>query len=204
MIEKRFMVSINESTNEREFWDYDRHLDCCEVVDLLNNYSEGYESLKKSYSKVIDENHRLRLVKIHADDLHRDVEWLKENLGEGLEHVAYDPYNIIHTGNPREFVIKNVNEPETYEVFYGDEYDQKSMKEFIEKVNRIVKENGSLKQHIQCHKERISMLSELLDLADAIIDLSDDEKAKETWENKNAKFEIKWKKVTDNVGDLDD
>ena len=118
--------------------------------------------------------------------------------------MSDEPYIIIHTGDPYEFVIKNVNEPETYGTFHGDKYDQKSMKKFIEKVNRLVKENGGLKQHIQCHKERISMLSELIDLADAIIDLSDDEKAKETWENKNAKFEIKWKKVTDNVWDLDD
>lgn len=83
---KRFMVSINMITGEREFWDYDKHLDCCEVVELLNNYFEGYESLKKSYSKVVDENHRLRLVRIHADDLHHDVEWLKENLGEGINN----------------------------------------------------------------------------------------------------------------------
>lgn len=57
-----------------------------------------------------------------------------------------DPYTIIHTGDPYDFVIKNVNEPETYGVFHGDEYDQKSMKEFVEKVNSIVKENEQLKQ----------------------------------------------------------
>ena len=57
-----------------------------------------------------------------------------------------EPYIIIHTGDPYEFVIKNVNEPETYGTFHGDKYDQKSMKKFIEKVNRIVKENEQLKQ----------------------------------------------------------
>ena len=79
---KRFMVSINMVTGEREFWDSNKRLAPTEVVELLNNYFEGYESLKKSYSKLVDENHRLMLVRIHADDLHRDVEWLKENLGK--------------------------------------------------------------------------------------------------------------------------
>ena len=65
-----------------DYWDSNKRLAPTEVVDLLNNYFEGYESLKKSYSKVVDENHRLMLVRIHADDLHRDVEWLKENLGK--------------------------------------------------------------------------------------------------------------------------
>ena len=82
MNEKRFMASINESTGEIDYWDSNKRLTPTEVVELLNNYFEGYESLKKSYSKVVDENHRLMLVRIHADDLHRDVEWLKENLGE--------------------------------------------------------------------------------------------------------------------------
>ena len=82
MNEKRFMASVNESTGEIDYWDSNKRLAPTEVVDLLNNYFEGYESLKKSYSKVVDENHRLMLVRIHADDLHRDVEWLKENLGE--------------------------------------------------------------------------------------------------------------------------
>ena len=103
-----------------------------------------------------------------------------------------EPYTIIHLGNAYDFVIKNVNEPETYGTFQGDE---KSIKKFIEKVNRLVKENDDLKQHVQCHKERISMLSELLDFADAIIDLSDNEKAKNTWANKNTQLNIEWKKV---------
>lgn len=61
-----------------------------------------------------------------------------------------EPYIIIHTGDPYEFVIKNVNEPETYGTFHGDKYDQKSMKKFIEKVNRIVKENEQLKAQLYC------------------------------------------------------
>ena len=65
-----------------------------------------------------------------------------------------DPYTIIHTGDPYDFVIKNVNEPETYGTFHGDKYDQKSMKKFIEKVNSIVKENEQLKQF----KEKVFVL----------------------------------------------
>ena len=64
-----------------------------------------------------------------------------------------EPYIIIHTGDPYEFVIKNVNEPETYGTFHGDKYDQKSMKKFIEKVNRIVKENEQLKAQLYCDDE---------------------------------------------------
>ena len=69
-----------------------------------------------------------------------------------------DPYTIIHTGDPYDFVIKNVNEPETYGTFHGDKYDQKSMKKFIEKVNSIVKENEQLKQ--QC-KDFMEMLDDM-------------------------------------------
>ena len=61
-----------------------------------------------------------------------------------------EPYMVIGLGNAYDFVIKNVNEPETYGTFHGDKYDQKSMKKFIEKVNRIVKENEQLKAQLYC------------------------------------------------------
>ena len=54
-----------------------------------------------------------------------------------------EPYMVICLGNAYDFVIKNVNEPETYGTFQGD---RKSITEFIEKVNSIVKENGQLKK----------------------------------------------------------
>ena len=54
-----------------------------------------------------------------------------------------EPYMIIGLGNAYDFVIKNVNEPETYGTFQGD---KKSIKEFIGKVNSIVKENDELKK----------------------------------------------------------
>ena len=53
-----------------------------------------------------------------------------------------EPYMIMGLGNAYDFVIKNVNEPETYGTFQGDE---KSIKKFVEKVNSIVKENEQLK-----------------------------------------------------------
>lgn len=65
-------------------------------------------------------------------------------------------------------------------------------REYLEK---LYNENKQLNQQIQCHKERIAILSELLDVADAIIDLGDNEKAKETWENKNADLNLAWKQV---------
>lgn len=58
-----------------------------------------------------------------------------------------EPYMVIGLGNAYDFVIKNVNEPETYGTFQGD---KKSIKEFIEKVNRIVKENEQLKAQLYC------------------------------------------------------
>lgn len=59
-------------------------------------------------------------------------------------------YQRINLGNFRDFVIKNIDEPETYGTFqFGDEYDEKSMDEFIEKVNSIIKENQELKKENQ-------------------------------------------------------
>ena len=55
-----------------------------------------------------------------------------------------EPYMIIGLGNAYDFVIKNVNEPETYGTFQGD---RKSIKKFIGKVNSIVKENKQLKKY---------------------------------------------------------
>ena len=61
-----------------------------------------------------------------------------------------EPYTIIHLGNPYDFVIKNIKEPETYGTFQGD---NKSIKEFIEKVNKIVKENEQLKKELSEYKD---------------------------------------------------
>ena len=61
-----------------------------------------------------------------------------------------EPYMIIGLGNAYDFVIKNVNEPETYGTFQGD---KKSIKEFIRKVNSIVKENELLKVQLYCDSE---------------------------------------------------
>lgn len=55
-------------------------------------------------------------------------------------------------------------------------------------LNELAEEN-------KLHKERISLLSSLLDLADAIIDTSDNEKAKQVWDNKNEQTEKEWEKI---------
>lgn len=60
--------------------------------------------------------------------------------------------------------------------------------DFVDKLNELAEEN-------KLHKERISLLSSLLDLADAIIDTSDNEKAKKVWENKNEQTEKEWEKI---------
>ena len=64
--------------------------------------------------------------------------------------------------------------------------------EYVDKTVDLLNEQH---ETIQCHKERIAILSELLDFADAIIDLSDNEKAKNTWANKNTDLNLEWKKV---------
>ena len=56
--------------------------------------------------------------------------------------MSDEQYTIIHLGNPYDFVIKNINEHETYGTFQGD---KESMEKFIEKVNSIIKENDELK-----------------------------------------------------------
>ena len=62
------------------------------------------------------------------------------------------------------------------------------IEEVIDLLNELAEEN-------KLHKERIALLSLLLDLADAIIDTSDNEKAKEIWENKNEQTEKKWERI---------
>lgn len=59
----------------------------------------------------------------------------------------------------------------------------------------VVKILNEQHEEIELHKERIVILSELLDLADAIIDLSDDEKAKQGWEKKNRQATQKWEQI---------
>lgn len=68
-----------------------------------------------------------------------------------------EPYMVIGLGNAYDFVIKNVNEPETYGTFQGD---RKSIKEFIGKVNSIVKENDELKQLNKMLQNNIERLSD--------------------------------------------
>ena len=60
--------------------------------------------------------------------------------------------------------------------------------EICQELNELAEEN-------KLHKERISLLSSLLDLADAIIDTSDNEKAKKVWSNKNEETEKEWEKI---------
>ena len=56
-------------------------------------------------------------------------------------------YQRINLGNMYDFVIKNIDELETYGIFhFHDSHDSNSMDEFIEKVNSIIKENQELKE----------------------------------------------------------
>lgn len=64
--------------------------------------------------------------------------------------------------------------------------------EMADKINELLNESA---EENKLHKERISLLSSLLDLADAIIDTSDNEKAKQVWDNKNEQTEKEWERI---------
>ena len=64
--------------------------------------------------------------------------------------------------------------------------------EMADKINELLNE---LAEENKLHKERISLLSSLLDFADAIIDTRDNEKAKQVWDNKNEQTEKEWEKI---------
>ena len=62
-------------------------------------------------------------------------------------------------------------------------------------IDNLLNELNELNDENKLHKERISLLSSLLDLADAIIDTSDNEKAKQVWDNKNEQIEKEWEEI---------
>lgn len=97
-------------------------------------------------------------------------------------------------------------------------YDVPSAKDMIKLLNKLSDENEQLKQQVAFLEEfiktgvqyeyyqkiyedneqlkaRIQLLSTLLDIADTIIDLSDDEKAKAFWEKRNRETEQEWEKI---------
>lgn len=86
---------------------------------------------------------------------------------------------------PSEAII----DEETGERYYdGIKPNYVSSKEVCKLLNNLTNDNKQL-------KARIQLLSTLLDIADTIIDLSDDEKAKAFWEKKNRKTEQEWEKI---------
>ena len=68
-------------------------------------------------------------------------------------------FHIISLGNLCEFVIKNIDEKQTYGTFSAcDKHDRKSMQEFVDYVNQIIKENESLNSNLDDAIEQISKL----------------------------------------------
>ena len=76
----------------------------------------------------------------------------------------------------------------SYRDFEDAYYLKMKLSPVIDKLNELSEEN-------KLYKERISLLSSLLDLADAIIDTSDNEKAKQVWDNKNEQTEKEWEEI---------
>ena len=91
--------------------------------------------------------------------------------------MSDEQYTIIHLGNPYDFVIKNINEHETYGTFQGD---NESMEEFIEKVNSIIKENDELKQENKQLQFRIIDMLDFIKENDGVTR----QEMKEWWNNK--------------------
>lgn len=59
-------------------------------------------------------------------------------------------FHIIGLGNLCEFVIKNIDEKQTYGTFSAcDKHDRKSMQEFVDYVNQLIKEKEKLKERIK-------------------------------------------------------
>lgn len=76
-------------------------------------------------------------------------------------------FHIIGLGNLCEFVIKNIDEKQTYGTFSAcDKYDRKSMQEFVDYVNQMIKENEKLKQELfETSKELLWATSDEVDRA---------------------------------------
>lgn len=83
-----------------------------------------------------------------------------------------------------------------YNVFYPIEDSRENIELLCRRLNNLIDENEQL-------KTRIQLLSSLLDLADIIIDLSDDEKAKSFWGKRNKEIEQEWEKILD-TGDINE
>ena len=54
----------------------------CKRLNELDTFRTGYFELEKIIGQLRDENHRLRMTKIHISDLKCDLKWLKEHWGE--------------------------------------------------------------------------------------------------------------------------
>ena len=96
------------------------------------------------------------------------------------------PFKVIFDGC--DVAFWNIPLNKHYWVIEKDKPIPHSFFDLQDDINSLIEENEQL-------KERIQLLSPLLDLADAIIDLGDDEKAKAFWEKRNEEAEQKWEKI---------
>lgn len=71
-----------------------------------------------------------------------------------------EKFMIIHLGNPYDFVIKDIDENNTYGTFRGD---KKSMNEFLEYVQYLLDKSESFENENQVLKQFINDVFDLLD-----------------------------------------
>lgn len=89
MTEKRFTFDMRDETpcliDEETQCLYpikDTRVNVKILINRLNDldtFRKGYFELEKEVKQLRDENHRLRLTKLHLEDVSNDIEWLKEH-----------------------------------------------------------------------------------------------------------------------------
>ena len=182
-----------------------------EMIDLLNKYDKEYLDCHNDVLRLEKENEKLKnklkffmeLNKPYGDiikeneQLKQQNKMLRTNVGKLTDDVNY-LRNLPSTHQKENKQLKVQLEickdaRQAYKqdwkacVSYCDTYKDE-IHTLKDNIQGLIEEN-------KLYKERISLLSSLLDLADAIIDTSDNEKAKQVWDNKNEQIEKEWEKI---------
>ena len=217
MTEKRFENRLNKDIKKfhalNPVWDnkLETAWNVFEMIDLLNKYNKEYLDCYNDVLRLEKENEKLKnklkffneLNKPYGDiikeneQLKQQNKMLRTNVGKLTDDVKY-LRNLPSTHQKENKQLKEQLEickdaRQAYKqdwkacVSYCDTYKDE-IHTLKDNIQGLIEEN-------KLYKERISLLSSLLDLADAIIDTSDNEKAKQVWDNKNEQTEKEWEKL---------
>lgn len=109
MTEKRFMASINNNVDvdyDVEIWDYNKHLDPSEVVDLMNELNEKNHNLWESRRELITANNQYRK---KLNELNEENKELKNKLAkveEILNNRLSDDFRPVHSDGRTELFVE--------------------------------------------------------------------------------------------------